>query len=265
MSIPLRNNKTECAVECQSLTKYYASGSRIFSKSTEVAAVSNVSFQIKIGACTAWVGESGSGKSTLAKMILGIVRPSEGQVVLMGKPLDLIPRKFRAKIIQPVFQDPAGSLNPKHSIQSILERPLVVNNVNDPYERQKRINRILELVRIPEHMTGRKPSSFSGGQQQRIAIARALILEPQIVVLDEPTSALDVSIQAQILQILKDLQTELKLTYLFITHDLAVVNAVSDEVLVMFKGSIVEQGATEQVLFNPQHDYTKVLTASALM
>jgi ABC-type microcin C transport system duplicated ATPase subunit YejF len=183
----------------------------------------------------------------------------------MGKPLDLIPRKFRAKIIQPVFQDPAGSLNPKHSIQSILERPLVVNNVNDPYERQKRINRILELVRIPEHMTGRKPSSFSGGQQQRIAIARALILEPQIVVLDEPTSALDVSIQAQILQILKDLQTELKLTYLFITHDLAVVNAVSDEVLVMFKGSIVEQGATEQVLFNPQHDYTKVLTASALM
>src|SRR5690606_15632427 len=193
------------------------------------------------------VGESGSGKSTVARAIIGLVRPESGAVSLDGVRLTRFSGtalRSHRKRIQMIFQDPFASLNPRHTVQRILDGVLVANGISDRLERQGRIASSLDHVGLPQTAAGRHPHEFSGGQRQRIAIARALILRPEFVLCDEPTSALDVSVQAQILNLLADLKQELGLSYLFISHDLAVVRFIADDVIVMRNGRIVEQGSS---------------------
>ena len=261
---PVKYSQDEPALRCEAVSKVYLSKGSLFSKRSMMIAVDCFSLKVTKKRCVALVGESGSGKSTLIRMLSGLEQPTRGSIFLFGRAMHSIPRRELAKLVQPVFQDPAGSLNPKHTIRRILEGPLLTHAVQDRMERQRRLDRLLELTQIPKKTLDRKPHLLSGGQQQRIMIARALILDPQIVLLDEPTSALDVSVQAQILGLLKALQESLNLTYLFITHDLAVANAIADEVAVMYKGQIIEHGPCEQVLHAPLHPYTRELKDASL-
>ena len=258
------NSQDEPALRCDAVSKVYLSKASLLSKRSTTVAVDQVSLTVEKKHCVALVGESGSGKSTLVRMLAGLERTTSGSIFLFGRPLRNISRLERARLVQPVFQDPAGSLNPKHTIRQILEGPLLAHAVRDPKKRLRRLNRLLDLTRIPNKILDRRPHALSGGQQQRIMIARALMLDPQILLLDEPTSALDVSVQAQILGLLKTLQESLNLTYLFITHDLAVVNAVADEVAVMYMGRIIEHGPCEKVLHAPLHSYTQGLKDASL-
>ncbi len=257
-------SRGEPALRCEAVSKVYHSKAALLAKRSTTVAVDQVSLAVERKRCVALVGESGSGKSTLVRISAGLERPTRGSVYLFGRSLQSIPRLELTGLVQPVFQDPAGSLNPKHTIRQILEGPLRVHAVQDPMERRRRINRLLDLTRIPNNILDRKPHTLSGGQQQRIMIARALMPDPQILLLDEPTSALDVSVQAQILGLLKNLQESLELTYLFITHDLAVVNAVADEIAVMYSGQIIEHGPCEEVLYAPLHPYTQGLIDASL-
>lgn len=256
--------QAESILRCENVSKLYSSRTSLLPGRPDLIAVRDVSLNITKNRCLALVGESGSGKSTLARMLSGLEQPTRGSIFLFDRPIQSIPPRKLAQLVQPVFQDPAGSLNPRHNIRRILEGPLMTHAVHDRTERQRRLDRLLELTQIPKEVLDRKPHSLSGGQQQRIVIARALMLDPKIVILDEPTSALDVSIQAQILRLLKALQESLRLTYLFITHDLAVVNIVADEVAVMYRGRIVEYGPSEQVLHSPLHPYTQELQNTSL-
>jgi peptide/nickel transport system ATP-binding protein len=259
-----KDSQHEPALRCESVTKIYPAPGSLFSNREGLIVVKGVSLEVPKKRCVALVGESGSGKSTLARMLLGLEQPTQGSISLFGQAIHTLSRRSVAKLVQPVFQDPAGSLNPKHTIRRILEGPLLSQALRDRTKRQLRIEKLMELTQIPTKILDRKPQYLSGGQQQRIVIARALILDPQIVILDEPTSSLDVSIQAQILRLLKTLQESLNLTYLFISHDLAVVNAIADEVAVMHKGQIVEHGPCEQVLHAPLHPYTRELKEASL-
>lgn len=233
--------------------------------SGDFTAVDDVSFQIPKGTTMALVGESGSGKSTVAKMLLKLEEATSGKIVVGGKDLasttgqELF--KLRARM-QPVFQDPYGSLNPLRNIGNTIAEPLHTHKVGTPASRRQRVYELLDQVSLPKTLVGRYPNELSGGQRQRIAIARALALKPEIVVLDEAVSALDVLVQAQILRLLADLQAELGLTYLFITHDLAVVRVIADHVCVMQKGRIVEAATTDEVFDNPQEQYTRDLLAA---
>jgi peptide/nickel transport system ATP-binding protein len=231
----------------------------------EFTAVDDVSFQIKKGTTTALVGESGSGKSTVAKMLLKLEDITSGKVLVGGKDLASVTGKelfnLRSRM-QPVFQDPYGSLNPLRNIGNTIAEPLFTHKVGDRASRRARVHELLDQVSLPRTLTGRYPNELSGGQRQRIAIARALALKPEILVLDEAVSALDVLVQAQILRLLADLQAELDLTYLFITHDLAVVRVIADNVCVMQKGRIVEAASTDEVFDRPQQQYTKDLLAA---
>ena len=256
--------RDEPVLRCKNVSKSYSAKASLFTKTPRLTAVDGVSLNIRKNLCVALVGESGSGKSTLARMLSGLEQPTHGEIYLFSQPIRNFPPQNRAQLVQPVFQDPAGSLNPAHSIRRILEGPLVIHGVQNRTERQYRLDRLMELTQLPKEVLDRKPHSLSGGQQQRIVIARALMLNPQILILDEPTSALDVSIQAQILGLLRKLQETLKLTYLFISHDLAVVNSVADEVAVMYRGQIVEYGPSEQVLHSPRHSYTQELKNTSL-
>ena len=256
--------RDEPVLRCRNVSKIYSAKASLFTKSPGLIAVDGVSLNIRKNLCVALVGESGSGKSTLARMLSGLEQPTRGEIYLFNEPIQNFPPLTRAQLVQSVFQDPAGSLNPAHRIRRILEGPLVIHGVQDRTERQYRLDKLMELTQLPNEVLDRKPYSLSGGQQQRVVIARALMLNPQILILDEPTSALDVSIQAQILGLLKNLQETLKLTYLFISHDLAVVNAVADEVAVMYRGQIVEYGPSEQVLHSPRHCYTQELKTTSI-
>ena len=233
--------------------------------SGDFTAVDDVSFQIPKGTTMALVGESGSGKSTVAKMLLKLEEATSGKIVVGGKDLasttgqELF--KLRARM-QPVFQDPYGSLNPLRNIGNTIAEPLHTHKVGTPASRRQRVYELLDQVSLPKTLVGRYPNELSGGQRQRIAIARALALKPEIVVLDEAVSALDVLVQAQILRLLADLQAELGLTYLFITHDLAVVRVIADHVCVMQKGRIVEAATTDEVFDNPKEQYTRDLLAA---
>jgi len=230
-------------------------------------AVDDVSFSIQKGTTLAMVGESGCGKSTIAKAIVRLLTPTSGEIKLGGtdyaKLNEKALRPTRSRV-QMVFQDPYGSLDPHLTAQEIVGEPLRQRGVSSKAERAKEAARLIDLVGLPATALERRPQEFSGGQRQRIGIARALASSPDVLVCDEATSALDVSVQAQVLQLLTDLQKERGLTYLFITHNLGVVRQIADYVMVMSKGSIVEQGLTAQVLERPREAYTRALRAAAL-
>ncbi|BEK92497.1 dipeptide ABC transporter ATP-binding protein [Nocardia seriolae] len=231
-------------------------------KSSELVAVDDVSFTLCRGTTKAIVGESGSGKSTVAQMVLGLLPPTSGHVTFDGRDVATLDAKgafaFRRRV-QPVFQDPYGSLDPMYSIYRTIEEPLRTHGIFSQKEREAAIRDLLDKVSLPATVMRRYPNELSGGQRQRVAIARALALSPEVVVCDEAVSALDVLVPAQILQLLNELQAELGLTYLFITHDLAVVRQIADDVLVMQQGKVVEAASTTEVFDNPRSDYTRRL------
>ena len=229
-----------------------------------VRAVDGVDLHIDRGETLGVVGESGCGKSTLARLILGLLTPDSGDIAVEGQRIVDMDRKARARLIQPVFQDPFSSLNPLTRIRDIVAMPLQAQGSFSRAEIAKRVDEMLERVGLPGEMGNRLPAELSGGQRQRVAIARALVLRPRIVVCDEPTSALDVSVQAQILNLLAELRRDLGLTYLFISHNLAVVEHVASEVAVMYLGRIVEKKPTQALFHAPEHPYTKALLASVL-
>jgi peptide/nickel transport system ATP-binding protein len=232
------------------------------SRGASVRAVDGVSLRIDKGETLGLVGESGCGKSTLGKALLGLVPASGGQVTFGGAPVPLASehamRPFRRRM-QMIFQDPFGSLNPRHSVGRILATPLKVHGMRDAAARTAAVRNMLEMVGLPPESAGRYPHEFSGGQRQRIGIARALILDPELVVCDEPVSALDLSIQAQILNLLVRLKTSLGLSYLFISHDLSVIRYFSDRIMVMYLGRIVESAPAEDIWATPLHPYTRIL------
>ncbi len=249
------------SIEVVNLTKVFAIRKGGF-RTEPLTAVDNVSFKVHKGSTLALVGESGSGKTTAARMILGLEPPTSGDIIIAGTNLNGISRKGMFNLrsrMQPVFQDPYASLDPQRSIGAIIGEPMRVHGISDRPTRLARVKELLDQVSLPESIAERYPNELSGGQRQRVAVARALALKPEVVVLDEAVSALDVLVQAQVLQLLADLQEDLGLTYLFITHDLAVVRLVADEVAVMEDGKIVETGTTDEIFDNAQMPYTQRL------
>ena len=252
-------------VEAQALSRVYQVSAGAFRAPNEVKALTRTSFSLQPGKTLAVVGESGCGKSTLARLITMIEQPSDGDLRIGGIDAKTASKSQRAdlrRMVQMVFQNPYGSLNPRQKIGAALEEPLVINTRLSASERRTRARAMLDRIGLrPEHYE-RYPHMFSGGQRQRIAIGRALMLDPRIVVLDEPVSALDVSIQAQILNLLADLQESLGLTYLFISHDLSVVRHFADQVMVMYLGRPVEMASVADLFANPRHPYTKALLSA---
>lgn len=233
-------------------------------KSTRV--VEGVNFAVARGEILGLVGESGSGKSTVAKAVLGLLEVEEGELLVRGQNLPQLPRakkKTLRREIGVVFQDPAASLDPRFPIGEVITEPMVVHNVGTPKERTARAEELLDAVKLPRSVINRYPHELSGGQRQRISIARAMALSPSILIADEPTSALDVSVQARVLDMFAELQKQYDFACLFVTHDLAVVDQLADQIMVMEKGRVVEQGRKEQILRNPREDYTKRLLAAA--
>jgi len=228
-----------------------------------VRAVQPVDLVVQKGETLGIVGESGCGKSTLARMLVGLLEPSSGRIEIEGEPLDNADPAVFGRKIQYVFQDPISSLNPRKTIRQIMEAPLKHLHRMGPAARADRIAEIFAAVNLREEFLDRYPHEFSGGQAQRIGIARALAADARILILDEPVSALDVSVQAQVLNLLADLKAQFGLTYLFISHDLAVVEAVSDRIAVLYFGAVVEVGPAVEIFANPRHPYTKLLADSA--
>jgi len=246
------------AIEVRRVAKTFKAGKRT------VVAVDDVSLSVPEGGVMGIVGESGCGKSTLARLILGLLPADSGDIMIDGQRLADLDRKARARLIQPVFQDPFASLNPLARVRDIVAMPLKAQGRFAKAEITRTVEEMLSRVGLSKEMGGRLPAELSGGQRQRVAIARALVLRPRIVVCDEPTSALDVSVQAQILNLLAELRRDLGLTYLFISHNLAVVEHVASEVAVMYLGRLVEREPTETLFARPEHPYTKALLASVL-
>jgi oligopeptide transport system ATP-binding protein len=246
----------------ENLKKYFPLKSGIFKQKGIIKAVDGVNFKIKRGKTFGLVGESGSGKTTVGRLLLRLIKPTEGKVYFEGEDLNCQPpsklRNLRRKM-QLIFQDPYSSLNPRIKIGEIIEEPLVIHKIGNRKERKEKVNQLLELVGIDPSFKNKYPHEFSGGQRQRIAICRALATSPSFIVADEPVSSLDVSVQAQILNLLLELQEKLNLTYLLISHDLAVVKHISDEIAIMYAGQIVEIGNTEEIYKNPLHPYTVLL------
>ena len=248
---------------CRGVEKTFEVGGLI-RKSQPIRAVDGVELDVHRGEVLAIVGESGSGKTTLGRMLLGLMQPSGGSILLDNKPLTALDPRAIARKVQPVFQDPFASLNPRKTIAQIIELPLSVQGIGSRAERRDRVTEISQRVGLARRLLDSYPIQMSGGQRQRVAIARALVVQPDLVILDEPTSALDVSIQAQILNLLQDLQERLSLTYVFISHDMGVVRYLADRVAVMYRGRIVEMGPVERIFEAPQHEYTKSLLGAVL-
>lgn len=259
----MRKEQEAPLLRVENLKKYYPVKDGILPRTTGyIRAVDGVSFSIGKGETLGLVGESGCGKSTIGKQLVGLEQPTEGSIYYKGKNLSAIGKEERKKIrteLQMVFQDPYSSLNPRKHIFEILSQPMLYHKIADKASVEKEILKILDMVGLSRNVLGRYPHEFSGGQRQRIGIARALSLRPEFIVCDEPVSALDVSIQAQILNLLKSLQKELGLTLLFIGHGLGAVNYVSDRIAVMYLGKIVESGDAKEIFANPIHPYTRAL------
>ncbi|RBO87302.1 dipeptide ABC transporter ATP-binding protein [Nocardia puris] len=254
--------RTDDVVIAEHLTKDFRVRGSAPWRSSNHRAVDDVSFRLPRGTTLAVVGESGSGKSTVARMVLGLLEPTSGSVTFDGRDVAKLDAKgafgFRRRV-QPIFQDPYGSLDPMYSIYRTIEEPLRTHKIGTAAERAATVRELLDKVALPDSVLRRYPNELSGGQRQRVAIARALALSPEVVVCDEAVSALDVLVQAQILNLLGELQAELGLSYLFISHDLAVVRQIADHVLVMREGRVVESAATEEVFDNPREEYTRRL------
>lgn len=252
-------------LQAEGLTRHYLINQTMFGKGAIVKALDGVDFIMEEGKTFAVVGESGCGKSTLARLLTMIELPTAGRLLIDGVNVLDTARHKRAELrrtVQIVFQDPFSSLNPRKKVGAILEEPLKINTALSAAERRTAALQMMEKVGLrPEHYN-RYPHMFSGGQRQRIAVARALMLNPRIVVLDEPVSALDVSIQAQVLNLLSDLQNEFDLAYMFISHDLSVVRHVADEIMVMYLGHPVEKGSRDDIFNNPRHPYTRALLSA---
>jgi len=253
-------------VEVKNLTKHFKIKKNNFFKSPEIVkALDGIDFSIPKGKTFGLVGESGSGKTTAARSLLRLIEPDKGEIKIDGQRVDLLIRKdlkrFRKKT-QLVFQDPYSSLNPRMTVGNIIAEPIKIEGRTSQTERQKRLQELVSLVGLQTDHLERYPHEFSGGQRQRIGIARAIALNPKFIVLDEPVSALDVSIQAQILNLLADLQEKMDLTYLFVAHDLAVVKHMSDKIAVMYLGKIVEENTKEELYHKPLHPYTQNLLKS---
>ena len=244
-------SEQKLALSVRHVTSGYRDGGMLLRKGPYQEVLHDVTFDVRYGEILGLVGESGTGKSTLAKTILGIVKPEAGQVI------------HYTKRPQMIFQDPYSSLNPAYTVEWILEEPLRIYGKYDRAERQRRVRDMLERVELPEECLTARPAELSGGQRQRVSIATALIQRPKFLIADEPVSALDVTIQAQILKLLKNLRDELELSYLFISHDLNVVYQLCDRVLVMKAGRVVEQGTVDEIFDHPREDYTKQLLAAA--
>ncbi|EFG38485.1 peptide/nickel transport system ATP-binding protein [Brucella sp. NVSL 07-0026] len=256
---------SEIVLEARDIKRDYHVGGGLFGKPKVVHAVKGVSFKVEKGKTLAIVGESGCGKSTLARILTMIDPQTSGELKIGGKDVNiardgLLP-EMRQKV-QIVFQNPYGSLNPRQKIGDVLAEPLLLNTNMSADERRSKAMQMLLKVGLEREHFNRYPHMFSGGQRQRIAIARALMLNPKLLILDEPVSALDLSVQAQVLNLLSDLQEEFGLTYVFISHDLSVVRYIADDVMVMYFGEVIEYGSHDDVFNNPQHDYTKKLFAA---
>ncbi len=249
-------------IEGRTLTRDYRTGGSLFGRPNVVSALKGISFSVDKGKTLAIVGESGCGKSTLARIITLIDPATGGELLLDGQRIDITraaPTREMRRKVQIVFQNPYGSLNPRQKVGDMLMEQLLLNTDHTAPERRAEALMMLERVGLKAEHFNRYPHMFSGGQRQRLAIARALMVRPKLLVLDEPVSALDLSVQAQVLNLLADLQDEFGLTYVFISHDLSVVKYIADEVMVMFKGEVVESGPREAVFADPQHAYTRTL------
>jgi oligopeptide/dipeptide ABC transporter ATP-binding protein len=260
------NENNDNLIEVRGLKKYFPVGNRLFGGSGEVArAVDGVSFAIRRGETFGLVGESGCGKTTTGRCILRLIEPTAGEVRFDGRDFLSLPsaemRRAR-RDMQIIFQDPYSSLNPRMRVGEIIEEPLIIHRSGNPSKRRERVIELLNLVGLDAEHSSRYPHEFSGGQRQRVCIARALALDPRFIVCDEPVSALDVSVQAQIVNLLEDLQSRLGLTYLFISHGLAVVEHISTRVAIMYLGKIVEVASSEEIFRNPLHPYTRALLSA---
>lgn len=258
----LEESATPPLLAVEGLSKQFDSGGFLAPARAPVRAVDGVSFSLMRGETLALVGESGSGKSTTARLVLRLIEPSAGRVVFEGRDITTASQRALRPLrqrMQMVFQDPFASLDPRLTVRQTLEEPLIVHGIGSAAERRARVDEMLRLVGLGPHHAGRYTHAFSGGQRQRVGIARALMLHPDLVVCDEPVSALDVSIQAQVVNLLKDLQARLRLTYLFIAHDLAVVKHMADQVAVMYLGKVVELAPKEALFASPRHPYTRML------
>ncbi|NBM53319.1 dipeptide ABC transporter ATP-binding protein [Proteus sp. G2669] len=263
--VEVNPNVTTPLLKAVNLAKYYNVKGGLFSKEKTVKALDGVSFELERGKTLAIVGESGCGKSTLGRLLTMIEIPTSGELSYRGQNLlikDKSAEKLRRQKIQIVFQNPYGSLNPRKKVGQILEEPLLINTTLNVSERKEKVLSMMAKVGLKTEHYSRYPHMFSGGQRQRIAIARGLMLEPDIVVADEPVSALDVSVRAQVLNLMMDLQQDMGLSYVFISHDLSVVEHIADEVIVMYLGRCVEKGTKAQIFENPQHPYTQALLSA---
>ncbi|ADH63264.1 oligopeptide/dipeptide ABC transporter, ATPase subunit [Allomeiothermus silvanus DSM 9946] len=268
-SAPRTEGKSTNLLEVKDLKKWFPIRGGILSRVVaNVKAINGVSFSVKKGEVLGLVGESGSGKTTVGRTILRLIEPTEGSIKFNGQEITTLSkaqlRPYRRKM-QIIFQDPFASLNPRMTVGDIIAEPLVIHRIGTPAERQERVANLLRTVGLsPDHVR-RYPHEFSGGQRQRIGIARALAVEPEFVVADEPVSALDVSIQAQVVNLLQDLKEQFGLTVLFIAHDLAVVEYISDRIAVMYLGRIMELATSKQLYANPKHPYTEALLSAIPM
>lgn len=254
----------EALLEVRDLKKHFpVANENPFKRSTQsVKAVDGVNFNVYPGESLGVVGESGCGKSTMARLVNQLIRPTDGTIMYKDKNLiEMNTKDLRdtRKKIQMVFQDPYASLDPRIKVGELIEEPLLIHKIDDKKSRRKRVEELLEIVGLNKRYADRFPHEFSGGQRQRINIARALALNPELIICDEPVSALDVSVQAQVINLLKELQAEFNLTYIFISHDLNVVRYMCDRIMVMYLGKIVEVGTFEEIYSNPMHPYTKAL------
>lgn len=251
-------------LQARALSRVFNVGAGLFRKGKALKAVADVDLDVRRGECLGIAGESGSGKTTLSRLLLGLEKPTHGSVAIEGRDILTIDRRELARKIQPIFQDPYSSLNPRKTIGQIIRMPLDAHGIGTDAQRRQDIEKMMWQVGLSPRLLHAYPNQLSGGQRQRVAIARALIIQPEIVVCDEPTSALDVSVQAQILNLLQDLRTSLKLTYVFITHDLGVLDYMADRVAIMYMGRIVELGPQDDILKSPRHPYTQALISSIL-